>query len=266
MYSLTQATKLLLESYDLWTNSSNSENIIKYNNNKVRHTFWVLETWRNLLIKIKENTTLMPEIINKVEVCFILHDVGRFFQNDWKEVFENKNYDHWDKSYEIVKNNNYSSDICLAIKYHNKFTINWIYEEDEYQEMNDLEKEKTIFLLNILKDSDKLQSMIYSLFDNEALLGTDKTAKNIIEWDISDVNLDDFKNHKLIFRPNIKTFWDYNLWTLSFIIDLNFHESLKMLDFYNYTEDALDKIQKSPWVSKESMEIIRKSIDSFKKS
>lgn len=266
MYSLTQATKLLLESYDLWTNNSNSENIIKYNNNKVRHTFWVLETWRNLLIKIKEKTILEPEIINKIEVCFILHDLGRIFQNDWKIVLQNKDYDHWDKSYDIVKDNNYSSDICLAIKYHNKFEINWIFKEEEYQKMSDLEKDQTIFLLNTLKDADKLQNMIYSIFDSDSYFIIDKTAWNIKEGDITKENLADIQKHKLINRANVNTFWDYYLATISFIFDLNFNESFRVLDFYWYIDKSLDKIEKSPWVSNESMEIIRKSINSFKKS
>lgn len=266
MYSLTQATKLLLKSYDLWTNNSNSQRIIKYNVHKVRHTFWVLETWRNLLIKIKEDTILEQELLNKAEVCFMLHDVGRFFQNDWIEVFENKDYDHWDKSYEIVKKSNYSLDICLAIKYHNKFTINWIFEEIQYLEMNDFEKQDTIFLLNILKDADKLQNMIYSIFDSDSYFITDKTARNIKEGDITKENLVDIQKHKLINRANVNTFWDYYLATISFIFDLNFKESFRVLDFYWYIDKSLDKIEKSPWVSKESMEIIRKSIESFKKS
>lgn len=266
MYSLTKATDLLLKSYELWTNNSKVDKISKYNTHKVRHTFWVLEVWRNLLIKIKENKEIPKELINKAEICFILHDTWRFYQNDWNIVLENKDYDHWDKSYEIVKDNDYSEDICLAIKYHNKFEISWLYKETDYVLMSNQEQQNTNFLLNILKDADKLQNMIYSIFDSDSYFIDDKTAWNIKKWDISKINLEDTKKHNLIYRSNVNTFWDYYLATFSFVFDLYFKESIELLKFFNYFEKALDKIKNSPWVSNQSFEIIKESIWSFKLS
>lgn len=264
MYSLTKATNILLESYDLWLNKSKIDRIVKYNSHKVRHTFWVLETWRNILIKMKENIEVWAELINKAEICFIFHDLWRFFQNNWEIVYENKDFDHGDKSYEIVKNNDYSEDICLAIKYHNKFEIKWIFEEKSYLIMNPQEKEDTIFLLNILKDADKLQNMIYSIFDSDSFFILDKTARNLKHGDISKINLESVKNHNLIHRENVKSLWDYYLATLSFVFDLNFNESIKTLDYYNYFEKALLKIENTPGVSKESIDVIKKNILNFK--
>lgn len=263
MYSLTKATDLLLKSHELWTNNSKVDKIIKYNTHKVRHTFWVLEVWRSLLIKINENIETQKELINKAEICFILHDTWRFYQNDWCIVLENKDYDHWDKSFEITKDNDYSIDICLAIKYHNKFEISWLFKEIDYIKMNEQEKQDTIFLLNILKDADKLQNMIYSIFDSDSYFIIDKTAWNIKEGDISKINLEDTKKHNLIHRSNVNTFWDYYLATLSFVFDLNFPESIELLKFFNYFEKALNKIENSQWVSYKSIEMVKESIRKF---
>lgn len=263
MYSLTKATELLMKSYNTENNRILSDEIKKYNNHKIRHTFWVLEAGRNLLLKIRENRFLNQELINKAEICFILHDVWRLFQNDWLEVLENWDFEHWDISYEIVKDKDYWSDICLVIKYHNKFTFDWIYEEKEYLEMSDTEKKDTILLLNLLKDADKLQNMIYNIFSHKYFFSIDKTAWKLGESDISLINIEDFKAHKLLFRTNIMSIWDYYLWTLSFIFDLNFKESLEMLNFYNYFEKTFEILETTPWVSKKSMEIIRKSILDF---
>ena len=257
MYSLTQATNLLLKS----SSDNNNKDIIYYNIWKFRHIFWVLEVWRSILLKIKDNTYLESEIVNKAEICFMLHDIWRFFQNDWEKVLQNKDFEHWDKSYEIVKNNDYSLDICLAIKYHNKFEINWIFEEKEYFEMNDKQKKDTIFLLNILKDADKLQNMIYCIFDFNNFVNFDKTAWKLLENDILEINLNSIQKHKLLKHSNVVSKGDYILCSISFLFDLNFEESMNILSFYSYIEKSISLLENTPWVSKESMEIIRKEVN-----
>lgn len=260
MYSLTQATNLLLKS----SADNANKDIRDYNIGKIRHTFWVLEIWRSILLKIKENTNLELEIINKAEICFILHDIWRFYQNNWDKVLQNKYFEHWDKSYEIVKNNDYSLDICLAIKYHNKFEINWIFEEKEYQKMNDWEKKDTIFLLNLLKDADKLQNMIYSIFDISNFVNFDKTAWKLLDNDILEINLKSTQEHKLLKHSNIVSKGDYILCSISFLFDLNFEESMGILNFYWYIDKSISILENTPWVSKESINIIKKSISEFK--
>jgi len=63
----------------------------------------VLETGRNLIIKIQENTPLSSEFKNRAEIVFILHDLGRFYQNNGERVLKNSEYEHGDKSYKLAQ-------------------------------------------------------------------------------------------------------------------------------------------------------------------
>lgn len=49
-FSLTKATEILLKYYDLWSENI-SKDVLVFNTHKIRHIIWVLETWRNLIIK-----------------------------------------------------------------------------------------------------------------------------------------------------------------------------------------------------------------------
>ncbi|MDD4151743.1 MAG: HD domain-containing protein, partial [Candidatus Gracilibacteria bacterium] len=118
MYSLTDATDLLIKSEKLG-NPKNIESIRKYNSHKVRHTIGVLEVGRHIIIKYKENNEISDDLTNKSEICFILHDLGRLYQNNTDKILSNEEFDHGDKSAEISAENGYSKSIVLAIKYHN---------------------------------------------------------------------------------------------------------------------------------------------------
>lgn len=264
LYSLTFATSLFVDTY----NKQDCEKIEikKYNSHKIRHTFWVLEIGRGLLIKIQKNKTLDKEIMNKAEICFILHDLWRLYQNDWKKILENTQFDHWDKSYEIVKDNNYSLDICLAIKYHNKFTVDLIYKDKEYLDMSKKEQEKTFFLLQVLRDADKLQNMMFSIFDYNKfdLNYFDKTV-NIINWDLSDGNIEDIEVWKLIKKSNIHTLSDYMMFQVCFLFDMNFKESYRILSFYNYFDDILSRLKENKFLSKGNFEVIKDMLEKYKK-
>jgi len=95
MEKLTKATNILLKYYHLWRIFDN-EIIIEYNNHKLRHSNWVLEIWRQILLW-KEFNKLDQKIKWKSEICFLLHDLWRFYQNNKKRIkrfekFKNRNW------------------------------------------------------------------------------------------------------------------------------------------------------------------------------
>lgn len=264
IYSLTEATNLLLETYKWQTPEINE--IKRYNSHKVRHTFWVLEVWRNILTIIKENIKLEDKLINKAEICFILHDIWRFFQNDWKKTLSSIEFDHWYKSYEIVKKNNYPRDIYLSIKYHSAYSIDWLYNEQDFISMSEKEKEDTIFLTQLLKDADKVQNILFSIFEYKDIDKNyfDKTLDIFSNWDISPINIPNIKNWKLLEIENIKTIWDYILLELCFTHEIFFKESYKILNFYNYFDVMFEKIKKTPYISQESFLMVKDVFEKYK--
>jgi hypothetical protein len=57
--------------------------------------------------------------------------------------------------------------VCLAIKYHNKYSHLPLFEEPSFLAMTQKEQEETIFIAKLARDADKLQNMIFTIFDLE---------------------------------------------------------------------------------------------------
>jgi len=260
MYSLTKATEILLHHYNLW-NLNVSSDVLRYNTHKIRHSNWVLEIWRNLIIKINENKKISKETISRAEIAFLLHDIARFYQNDKHKILSNKEFEHWNERYKILMQEWYDEKIILAVKYHNKYKINWLYKEENYLKMNDNDKKETEFLSKLVRDTDKLQNMIYEVFNIEWLINFNK---KLVSGNISEEIISDLKNEIPVDRENIKTYADEIIWTLSWIFDINFYESVDMLNYYWYFEKIINEVEKLDWVTKEKIEIVRKNILSYK--
>lgn len=260
MYSLTKATEIFTKHYEMG-NQDISQEVLKYNTHKLRHSNGVLEVGRNLLIKIKENTTLSSETINRSEIVCFLHDVARFYQNNKERVLSNAEFEHGDESALICKQEWYDEKVCLAIKYHNKYSLDDIYHETSYLNMNETDKKETEFLAKFIRDADKLQNMIYTIFFIEWL---STLNPKLSSWDISPLVLEDLKKEIPVNRDNIKTYADDVVWVLCRVYDINFKESIDMLNFYWYFEKIITETSKLEWVSQESIEIVKKHILNYK--
>lgn len=256
MYSLTKATEIFIKHYNIW-NQNISYDVLRYNTHKLRHSNWVLETWRNLLIKIKENNNISKETISRAEIVLFLHDIARYYQNNKSRILSNHEFEHWDEWYKIAKVENYDEKICLAIKYHNKFNLDDLYKEKTYIEMNKDDKNETLFLSKLVRDADKLQNMIFEIFNIEWLTTLDSKIKS---WDISKAVLDDLAKKVTINRDNIKTYADDIIWVLSWMYDIYFPESFDMLNYYWYFKKIIIELGNLEWVTKESIEVVKQNI------
>lgn len=261
MYSNTRATQLLINHYNKWTNMVSNE-VLKYNSHKVRHSIWVLELWRNLLAKIEENSNINNETISRAEIIFILHDIGRFYQNNIDAILSEDHFDHWDYWFELLKNENYDNQILLWIKYHNKININWLLEDELFNQMNDHEKQETLFLTKLIRDADKLQNMIYSIFNfNEYFNLWDKKFPY---WDIWEKIIEKIKIWEIILYSDTNTFWERLILYYCRKFNLNFQESMNMLDYYNFDEKYYNFIKNTNWISDKSLKEIKKYVYNYK--
>ena len=242
MLNLDKTTEILLKHYNIWINNSKVEEIKIYNNHKIRHSIWVLEYGRLILLRMDN---LSSEEKNRAEVAFLLHDLWRFYQNNWEKILSNTIFEHADAWYNIAKKEWYPEAICLAIKYHNKKSIELLYEEKWYINLDEKEKEKTDFLVKITRDADKLENMIYSIYNINHLLLLDKFNKtNTKRW-ITKECLDDVLSKKLIDRKHIKTYIDRILVLLSWVFDINFKQTKEILIENNYLEKIKEILEDS---------------------
>ncbi len=257
-----KANEILLKCFDEWSN--NSSNQVKiYNNYKLMHSIWVLEVWRNLLIKLSQREKIEKWLKKSGEIIFLLHDIGRFYQNDKQKIFWNLEYDHWDKSFDILKSFWYDDKILLPIKYHNKLKISKIYQERKYQKMSTNDQIETVFLIKLIRDADKIENMIYLIYDTEHILKTMLEEKKLGYHGFTDKNLKDFQSYELINLNNIKTLWDYSLLLLSWIFDINFEESIEILRFYWFFEKIFEKMDEHIQMQDHQRQIIKTTIHSY---
>lgn len=241
---LTKATEIFLKHYNLWTKNTNSKQIKDYNNHKIRHSIWVLEYGRLILLKLWDK--ISDEFRQDAELCFILHDIARFYQNDWKKVLANNMFEHWNAWYNLALKDWYSIEICLAIKYHNKKDLSDFYLDKQYQNLPKEKQKKAEFLAKITRDADKLENMIYLSFDPKHILLLDKEN----QWDLKKENIskEAFKNileEKIIERENIVTKIDKILAMISWIFDINFFETKQILNQNNFIEKIFDFLEKN---------------------
>lgn len=260
MYSLTEATRLLIKHYETWLGNNENNIINRYNTHKLRHSNWVLEVWRNLLIKIKENKKFSEEELNRAEIVLLLHDIARFHQNNKERILTNEEFEHWDEAYKILKQENYDEKICLAVKYHNKYDINWLYEEKTFVNLEEKDKNETIFLAKFIRDADKLQNMIYELFDLEWLT---KLNTKLKKWDISDNIINDIKLNIPVNRVYVETIADEVLRFIWWSFDINFRESIDMLNYYNFFEAIFNKLKWLNVISINKLEEVENIIIKF---
>lgn len=261
MYSTTKATQLLLQHYHNWSQGCNEE-VLKYNSHKVRHSMWVLEVWRNLIVKLRENSNIKDDTVLRAEIIFILHDIDRFYQNNKNLIISETDFDHWDHWFEIAKNHDYDNKILLWIKYHNKININWLYEDQLFNQMNDLDKQETLLLTKLIRDADKLQNMIYSIYNFNEYFNLWDTKYPM--WDIWDIIIEKIRKWEIILYKDTQTFWDRLLLYYCRKFNLNFQESLNMLDYYKFDEIYFDIIKKTPWIRNISLKEIQKHVYDYK--
>lgn len=238
MKDLNYSTQILLKHYSIWTADTKIKEIMDYNNHKIRHSIWVLEYGRLILLKINN---ISEEYKKDSEISFLLHDLWRFYQNNGEKVLSGQIFEHGDSWYNIAKKEWYDEEICLAIKYHNKLSINWLYEEKSYINFSKEQKEKTNFLVNITRDADKLENMIYTIYNLNHFLSLDSSKPSFenIDFDITKECLYDILNKKLVDRKNEKTTLDKALVLISWVFDINFKETKDIL----IENDFLSKIK-----------------------
>jgi len=165
-----------------------------------------------------------PEIIKKAEIASLLHDIGRFYQNDWDRILSWKEFEHGDIWYETLKKE-WITDLAILfwVKYHNKKDINWIYNEEAFK--NSTNQEEIINVLNLVRDADKLQNLEYILFNfNDRIFNLDK-----IDDKYTEIVVEQILNKEIVDRQHKKTYIDNILTFTWWIFDLNFQTSKKFL-------------------------------------
>lgn len=217
---------------------------------KIIHTYHVADNARN----IAKDLNLSKEEQDLAELIALLHDIGRFEQVRIFGTFaDERTVDHADKGVEVLfdegqirnflEDTQYDRIIEKAVKNHNKFKIE-----------NGL-SEQEILHCKIIRDADKLD--IFRAFLDEKLedmvhLESTDVSKEILSPEF----LEKFKQEKLLVFSDCKTNMDFLVAIIAFIYELNFKESLKIIQQKDCIRKLVKKINAQDEYTKEKMDEI----------
>lgn len=218
---------------------------------KLKHSLRVKET----STKIAQGLKLSEEQIKLATLIGLLHDIGRFHQYQNIGLGDDlENFDHGDYAIDIlnkdirkyIDTDKYDKTIKKAIKNHNKLYIE-----------NGLSEEELLFS-KIVRDSDKLDI----LYEGVTLFFENKEKEIALER-ISDEVMKEFCNNHLISNQIKQNNLDYIIGMISYIYDINYLESFKILNKENYINKILDRFQYVDKKTEEKINQIREIANKY---
>ena len=241
------------ENYDIF-----DEYVMKYDMNermiayKFNHSYRVEHQAEEICRSINTDT------VERDLASFIalVHDIARFRQwTEYKTFDDAKSFDHGDEGANIlfkegmINEFNVNKDdydiIKKAVRNHNKFNI-----EDN---LNDRE----LLHAKIVRDADKID-ILYS-FSTNILLEIEEDENE----GISDEVRENFLNHNLVKKENVKNKNDRILMLLSLIYDINYDYSIERIKNEKYVEKFYEHI-KNKKMFKEYFEEMKKYLKEVK--
>lgn len=206
---------------------------------KLDHIMRVVEISRKLAIDLK----LTEEQVQLAELIGLLHDIGRFKQY---QIFnENTNsimldtsekFNHGEVGVEVLKKDNYIRKYMQEDKY-DEIIYTAVYEHNRYELSQGLTKQKELFC-KIIKDADKMD-LIYEGVD--IYWKQKEEIQEIEAGELSKEMLKDFYQHKLANNRNRVSKTDQILRFTSFVFDINFLYSFKVLKENNHINQMIDR-------------------------
>ena len=219
---------------------------------KQLHSLRVMEESK----KVAEALKLSKEDEKLAELIGLLHDIGRFEQYNRGNTYLNEMLlDHANLGVEVLvkddyikkytNNENYISIILTAIKNHNKFKI----EED-------LNEEELLFA-KLIRDADKLDI----LYEGAKIYWNTQREKESVENSKISVKIEQqFKAERPVkkYGNERNDTVDGLLILLSYIYDINFKETLRIINKEDYVNKILNRFEFKDDKTKEQIENLRK--------
>jgi hypothetical protein len=205
---------------------------------KVEHTYNVC---RNI-VEIAKGSLFSDNQIRVAEAIALFHDVGRFPQYAKYKTFRDAvSVNHGLlASKTLVKENVLSSLpydeqqlIIQAVKFHNAYTIPAV--------LND----EAVLFLKLIRDADKVDifRVFIEYYETPMKDRASATAFGVPDTpEYSQVMLSCIFKKQVASYSNIKTENDFKLMKLSWLYDIHFNESIRLLQKKNYIDRIINKL------------------------
>lgn len=221
---------------------------------KIVHTYGVMDC----ILKIAGRMGLSKEDTELAGLIGLLHDIGRFEQLKRYDSFEPDMMDHAAFGAELlfeegmirrfIKEDRWDSEIRTAIERHSDFKLEPIRDE------------RTFLHARLIRDADKLDNCRVKLKDAiETMLGV--TAEEVGRSEISTEVMVHFLKKESILSSLRKTKMDYWLSYLAYFFDINFRETLDIIQEKDYVNRLIDRIPYSNQETKKRMDMVREMLN-----
>ena len=216
---------------------------------KASHIFRVADASK----KIAEELNLTEEQVQLAELIGLLHDIGRFEQVRIYDTFnDGKSVDHAELGIQILKENNLLKEFCEDEKYQ-EIILTAIHNHNKFKIDNGVQGE-TLLQSKIIRDADKVD--IFKILTKENF-ETLYRKSDITEESITPKVFEAFFENKQINRSELGTNIDLWINNISFIFDIYFKPSFKIIKENNYINIMIDRTKT------EEMEKIREVANKY---
>lgn len=195
---------------------------------------------------IAGSLTLDREWKDITEIAALFHDIGRFKQVAVYGTFEDgKSENHGALGFKILKEmdilrylpNNQIELILTAVKFHNVLTLPKYLNIDGYDDAR--------FLLKMLRDADKLDiwRIILEIFDQPMNERPSAAGLGLPSSDgYSSEAINNIFNKNIVYLSQLKCQNDMKLMQLSWIFDLNFRETFRLMLERDYINKIINNL------------------------
>jgi putative nucleotidyltransferase with HDIG domain len=204
---------------------------------KIKHTYHVIKNIR----EIAQQTGLTPEDTELAKIIALVHDIGRFEQFITYHTFDDKiSVNHAESGIHIMNRINFldgtmSPDenelITKAVLNHNIFRLD-----------PDLEERVSLFS-RLIRDADKLD-IWEILIDRDIVNQILDSSKIETSYEVPDQILNCFRNQQVV-PSGAVLMNDHRFLRLSWIYDMNFTATYKLIIEREYAEKILARIPSS---------------------
>lgn len=202
---------------------------------KIVHTYGVVEYSRQICerMRLPEEDSALAQLIG------LLHDIGRFEQLRRFDSFEPDTMDHAafgvqilfeeGKIRDFVQPSRWDTIIRTAIGRHSDFKLEGVLDERE------------LLHAKLIRDADKLDNCRVKIEDSmETLLGV--SEEEVGKTSISPEVMEQFMRRQSIYSPTRKTKMDYWVSYFAYYFDINFRETLQIIEEQRYVKRQMERI------------------------
>lgn len=169
-----------------------------------------------------------------IKTIGLLHDIGRFEQLKLTGAYNDTEFDHGAYGAMILFKEGLIEKFNIDPKYYNIIEFA-ILNHNKYQ-ISDTDDERKLLFAKLIRDADKID-----IFDAYTYLKSYNITN--IDDDVTNEVAIQFRKHESINRKIRKTKADLLISVIAFVYDINFIESLEIINKQNYLDELYNQIE-----------------------